>query len=341
MRIYRQKKRPIEGLLIIGILMGFIVSEKASAQVPVGSQELKSVNELLSDCRANIARNPTDGQRFCRQALLQISVDPFQEQYRKEKIEAFTLLGESYLYTGRIEDAEIHCDSTAALTGANETDPLYRRAKQVQDQIERYFRPLSIKIKNREIPLLSYIEGIDIEFRYPRRLESFQIKRLQILQDARARREGEFQFVGIDADGHAYMEIKYFPLITYSGRSVGFALIIDGRRRYRFNFTPENNETLEIFWDEESQWRLIERIPDSMVKIELPGKYRFIPRNLPPSAPYMSTKLDGRQHVYIPSETEVEMTLLQSEDSKWERIYQFALYGTTGLAVLVGLFGAR
>jgi hypothetical protein len=336
-----QKKWPIEGILIVGIILGFIVSTEASAQGATESQELKSVNELLSDCRANIARNPTDGQRFCRQALLQISVDPFEEQYRKEKIEAFTLLGESYLYTGRIGDAEIHCDSTAVLTGANEENPLYRRAKQVQDQIDTYFRPLRIKIKNREIPLLSYIEGIDIEFRFPRRLESFQIKRLQILQDAQARREGEFQFVGIDADGHAYMEVKHFPLITYSGRSVGFALIVDGRRRYRFNFTPDHNEVLEIFWDEESQWRLIERIPDSMVKIELPGKYRFVPSNLPPSVPYMSTNLDGRQHVYIPAETEVEMALLQSEDSKWEQIYHFALYGTTGLAIVVGLFGAR
>jgi len=327
--------------LLTGMLLGLFVAEAIHAQSPVGSQELKSVNELLSDCRANIGRNAVDGQRFCRQALLQISVDPFEGQFRKEKTEAFTLLGESYFYTGRIADAAIHCDSTAVLTSSDEANPLYRRAKQVQDQIDRYFRPLRIRIKNREIPILSYIEGIEIEFRFPRRLESFQIKRLQILQDAQARREGEFQFVGIDADSIAYMEIGYFPLVTYSGRSVGYALIVDGKRRYRFNFTPEHNETLEVFWDEEAQWRLIERIPDSMVKLELPGKYRFAARDLPPSAPYMSTELDGTKHVYIPAETDVEMTLLQSEDSKWERIYRLTLYGTTGLAAVVGLLGAR
>jgi hypothetical protein len=328
---------------IYQLLCGLVLFSvcKADAQGEGVSLQQKSISEWINDCRSNIGRNPTDGQRFCRQALLQISTNPLPEQYRREKLEALTLLGESYFYNGRITDAATYCDSVSVMEGIDQDSPMYRRSKQVQDQIDRYFRPLRIRIKNRQIPILSYIQGIDIEFRYPKRLENFQIKRLQILQDARARKEGEFQFVGISADGHAYMEIDNFPLITYSGRSVGYALIVDGKRRYRFNFTPEDSKTLEIYWDDESEWQLVERIPVGMVKVELPGKYEFTPNGLPLGASYMSTELDGVHHVYIPAETDVEMELLDSEDSTWEKMYQTFLYGTASIAIVVGLFGAR
>ena len=303
------------------------------------AQEELSIQQLLRQCRRNINSSPIDGQRSCREALFKIRLDPFLP-YQDEKIQAFTLLGESYYKLGRIADAVAQFDSVLVLTG--EDEDANRDARDYKEQIDRLVRPLRIKIKNRDIRLLSYIKGIDIEFRYPQRLERSQINRLRILQDTQSHREDEFKFVGIDeTDNRAYMELDYFPLITFPGRSMGYSLIVDGKRRYRFNFTPTENQPLEIIWPDEADWTLIERVPEDMVKMELPGKYSFEPDLNSLSDGYIAVDGENIMHIYLPARNGAVLTLEESEERNWERIYRLTLYGATGLAALIGLMGAR
>lgn len=332
--MWRHRAVCVSGLVLVlggGVGMG-----------QVQAQEKPSPKEMVSQARRNLRSSPVDAQRTLREVIADINMDPLGQQYQKVKGEAFFLLGESYFNGGRIADAVAQFDSVKTLAG--EEDKEYKKAVEYQEEIGRLFRPLRIKVKNREIPLLSYIEGVKIEFLYPKRLDASQINRLQILQDPQSYREDEFLFAGIDADGRPFMEVKYFPVVTFSGRSVGYSLIIKGgkeERRYRFNFTSNETQPLEIYWEDEAGWKLVEKVPEDLVKLELPDKYRFRPAQALPIDKFMERRIKPLQHIYIPAEAQTELVLEDSEDSGWERAYGIALYVLTGTAMFLGLWGAR
>jgi len=305
-------------------------------------QDTQSPTELLSQAKRNLRNDSKGAQRMLREIIAIINMDPLGQQYEKTKAEAFLLLGESYLNGGRIADAVTQFDSAKVLVA--EEDKIYIRAVENQEEIGRLFRPLRIKIKNRKIPLLSYIEGVKIEFLYPKRLEASQINRLQILQDPQRYREDEFFFGRVDSEGRPFLEIKYFPVVTFPGRSVGYSLLIKGGeevRRYRFQFSSAETQPLEISWEEEAGWKLVEKVPEDLVKLELLEKYRFKPARALPVDKFVELRIKPRQHIYIPAETHTELVLQDSEDSGWERAYSIALYVLTGTAMFLGFWGAR
>jgi len=299
------------------------------------AQEADQVELLLEECKRNINRSPLDGQRSCREAIRQAQWAFFPEQYTRHRREASLLLGESYYKVGRIGEAVSLFDSVAA---SEPTDWEIEQLTELREETERLFRPLRITIRDRQIPLLSYIDGMDLDFVYPRRLTSAQINRIQILRDETVGREDEFQFVAFDDEGQAYMEISYFPVITFSGRSVGYSLIIEERRRYRFNFSKSDSSAVEIFWEDNAGWELIESVPRDMVKVELPEKYSFSIET--EGTPQMITG-GGIQHVYVPAAVSTEIHLEESQDRTWERAYDIAMFAVIIITGGAALSGAR
>ena len=315
--------------------MGFSVQE-LSAQ---GCQS-RFAREQLPRVRRNIRKNPIDSQRILRQIISDINRSVAPKLCTQEKVEVFFLLGNSYFLLGRIGDAVVHLDSVLNLD-----DPegrFYKKAEENQSKIDSLFRPLRITIKGIQIPRLSYIDNIKIAFTFPRRLEKVQIRRLQILQDPEGRREHEFQFVAFDEkDSTAYMEVEYFPIVTFPGESAGYSLIVDNKRRYRFQFTEEESAPLEIFWDRDAEWELIEWVPDDMIKLEISNQYEFAVGHELPSGRYFTVEGDTINHIYMPLIKEGEVVLQKSEEGGWERVYEIVLYTTVGVAGFLGLWGAR
>jgi hypothetical protein len=304
--------------------------------VTVTAQEGEQIEQLLRDCGRTIRSNPRDGQRQCREAIAQVQLAFFPEEYVEQKREAFFLLAESYFAEGRIADSAAHLDSVEALALGD--DDLTEDTMSYRGEIDRLFRPLRITIRDRRIPLLTYIDGMEIDFVYPRRLETPQINRIEILKDKTLRREDELQFVAFDNEGQAYMEINHFPIITFGGRSLGYSLIVEGKRRYRFKFSEPDTGAVQIFWEDDADWELVERVPDGMVKVVLPEKYIF------------DVETEGRtqivaqgdvQHVYVPAAAQTVMTLTQSKERGWERVYSAALYAIIVITGGSALLGAR
>ena len=191
-----------------------------SSVVAVCAQDESQVDPLLDQCRRNIRQTPVDGQRSCRDAIWHAQNAFFPEQYTQQRRAAFLLLGDSYFTSGRIQDTVAQLDSVEGLgPDAEELE----KVEALRGEIGRFFRPLRITVRDRRIPLLSYISGVDIDFVYPRRLSNAQSNRIEILRDETIGREDEFQFVAFDEAGQAYMEVAYFPVITFSGRSVKYA----------------------------------------------------------------------------------------------------------------------
>jgi hypothetical protein len=303
--------------------------------VVASAQDESQVDQFLDQCRRNIRQTPVDGQRSCRDAIAHAQMAFFPSQYVQQRRAAFLLLGDSYFNGGRIQDAVAQLDSVEGLGPDAEE---LGKVEALRGEVERSFRPLRITIRDRRIPLLSYISGVDIDFVYPRRLSKAQSNRIEILRDETIGREDEFQFVAFDEVGQAYMEIAFFPVITFSGRSVGYSLIVEGRRRYRFGFSQVDSSAVQIFWEDDAGWELVERVPDGIVKVELPDKYTF---DINTDGTPQVVKGGGVQHVYVPAAAETELTLATSEDHRWERFYNVALYALVTITGGSALLGAR
>ncbi len=303
--------------------------------VVASAQDDSQVDQFLEQCRRNIGQTPVDGQRSCRDAIAHAQMAFFPEHYNKQRRAAFLLLGESYYSGGRIQDAVAQLDSVERL--GPEVEEL-EKVEALRGEIEHFFRPLRITIRDRSIPLLSYISGVDIDFVYPRRLRKAQSNRIEILRDETLGREDEFQFVAFDESGQAYMEIAFFPVITFSGRSVGYSLIVEGRRRYRFGFSEADSSAVQIFWEDDAGWELIERVPDGIVKVELPDKYTF---DINTDGTPQVVRGTGAQHIYVPAAAETELTVASSEDHRWERFYDVALFALVTITGGSALLGAR
>lgn len=299
-------------------------------------EEEQTIAELVVECQRNLRASPVDAQRSCRRALTMIEMDAVPEMYGGEKRRAQSLLGRSYYATGRIAEASAFLDSVLDSTPSEE-DPLALRASELRDEIDRLFRPLRITVADRQIPVLAYIKGVDLEIEYPRRLTKEQRIRLDNLERSEWRAEDEFQFVGIDEQGRAYMELGYFPIVTFTGAR-GYSLIVEGRHRYRFNFTPESDEVQEILWEPDAGWELIERVPEERVKLELPGDYLFVSESGPDP---LVLEYAGKVHMYVPSDGSTQLVMSDSKQRAWERAYDYLLYAATGTAGLLALLGAR
>ena len=325
----------------------FLICIEAIAGVlpwnPIYAQdESKTPAELVQEGIYTLKMNPLnsrDAQRLWRRALSTAEADRVNS-YQRECIDAYFFLGESYYEDGMMAPAVACFDSVQAL--ANPGDENFQGAEKKLAEIDSLFKRLVIKIRNRKVPLLSFVQGIEIEFRFPQHLTPVQQNRLRILQSAQDRRQDELQFIGIDEeDGSAYMAVDYFPLITLPGQTLGYSLIVDRNKRYRFNFTPEAQDTVKIIWEDEGDWELVEKVQGDMVKLELPLEYNFQPAQEMPRGKYFAVEIDSIRHIYIPAAGSTELLLSDSQDKNWERLYQTTLLGATGLAALMGLLGAR
>jgi len=326
----------------------FLVGIEAIAGVlpraPISAQEegYKSPAELIQEGINTLRMNPLnsrDAQRRWRRAISNAEADRVNP-YRRERIDAYFFLGESYYEDGMMALAVTCFDSIKAI--ASPGDERFQDAEEKLGEIDGLFKRLVIKIRNRKVPLLSFVEGIEIEFRFPQHLTPVQQNRLRILQNAQERKQDELQFIGIDEkDGSAYMAVDYFPLITLPGQTLGYSLIVDGNRRYRFNFTPDTQDTVKIVWEDEGDWGLVEKVQGDMIKLELPLEYSFQSAQEMPQGKYFDVEIDSARHVYMPAAGNMELILSDSQDKNWERFYQTALFGATGLAALMGLLGAR
>ena len=314
--------------------LGCAVLVVAMSAITVASaQDESQVDLFLDQCRRNIRQTPVDGQRSCRDAITRAQMAFFPEHYTEQRRAAFLLLGDSYFNGGRIKEAVAQLDSVERLgPDAEELE----KVGALRGEIERSFRPLRITIRDRRIPLLSYISGVDIDFVYPRRLSNAQSNRIEILRDETFGQKDEFQFVAFDEAGQAYMEIAFFPVITFSGRSVGYSLIVEGSRRYRFGFSQADSSAVQIFWEDDAGWELVERVPDGIVKVELPDKYTFDITGTP-----QVVRREGVQHVYVPATAETELTLASSEDHRWELFFDATLYALVIITGGSALLGAR
>ena len=301
----------------------------------------KEARLLLDEARLNLRANPTEAQRKLRQAIHKINKGRASHLCRSEKNQAFFWLGQGYYRAGRIADADayfdsVHIDSSAA------NRPLSQSATAKQEEIQTYFKPLRIRIEGARVPLLSYLKGIEIEIEEPKQMEREQIRRLQILQDSQGRRSDEFQFTDFGPDQFAYIEVDYFPVMMFPDAS-GYTLLVNGKRRYFFNFTANNQEEIRIRWDKDTQWELVERVPLGKFKLEVDARYEFKVKGLSEDE-YNIKKMGSVHHIYLPFENDrsTKLELVDSQDRQQERLYTFLHYTTVGFTALVGIFwGAR
>ena len=300
------------------------------------------IDKLLRACQDNIIEDLDYGQDRCREGLARIDMADFPGKFRRQKTEFFQTLAESYLRSGRIQESRTRADSALRYT---DEESVVAEIKNHQKYIDRSYQTLRITIKDRWVPLLSYIKEMDLDFAYPkRRLEEDQILRIINLTDERVRRIDELQFAGFDSAGQAYMEIKNFPVVRTSagGESPSYSLIVERERRYRFYFTDKTKEPVEIFWENDAGWKLVERVPDGMVKLEMPAKYKI---KVQPSEQTQIQKRAGEkeQHVYVAAlpDTMVAVSIEESDDRRWEKFYDTATYVVAGAAAFTALLGAR
>lgn len=330
------------GLLLAGLLMsaascGFTRGGGVPAFTSFedGGEPEQTIGELVDECQRNLRASPVDAQRSCRRALTMIEMDAVPEMYEGEKLRAHSLLGRAYYATGRIGEAVAFLDSVVA--SAPSDDRLATETAELLEEIDRLFMSLRITVADREIPVLAYIKGIDIEIEYPRRLTKEQRLRLDNLAKTQWRAEDEFQFVDVDSTGQPFMELNYFPVATFSATR-GYSIIVEKKHRYRFKFEGEVGGEIAIAWEDEAGWELVERVPDDRVKVELPGEYVFRSEG---GAEPLVLEHAGQVHMYVPADQATELSLIGSRIRNWERAYDYLLYAASGAAGLMALLGAR
>ena len=253
-------------------------------------------------------------------------------------VPARVLLGESYYRdSGNLEAAMEQFGAVMAI--ADTTDINYADAEYYRNEINRLFKPLRIRIVDRKISALGYIEGIRLRFRYPKSLTSEQQSRLDFLEDEGQRRRNEFQFSSIDADGRPYLEILYFPVVvSLDDVSYSKYSLVVGNRRYRFDFTEEKHDSVKVLWDE--SWQLVERVPTDLVKVEYPSIYTFAPADTSTHFTLVDPK-SKKKGTYIPADKDVDLVLQESKQASKEQLYSRVIKGLVVVAGFIGLFGTR
>jgi tetratricopeptide (TPR) repeat protein len=278
--------------------------------------------------QAKRVRVPLEKQRLLRSALAE---DP---QY----VEALLLLGQSqYLDTGDIRKAVENFTKVLAL--GKDQDGY---AQGYLDDIDVLFQTLQIKLMDRRVSALGYIDGLEYRIRAPRSLRDDQKTRLKYLEA----NTSEFQINAIDAgDDRPMIEVDYFPVvIDLGGQFSNYSITLGvknrpGReRRYRFEFNEDVRDPVEILWD--SEWKLIERVPSEFVKIEYPLKYSMEPT---PGVTHFALsdsvgQVEGR---YIAADAQTILVLRNSQEKDKEKRYNLMVKIVMGVAAVIGLLGTR
>jgi len=271
--------------------------------------------------------DPVEKQRILRTAIREDSAN----------VEARILLGASHYKVGNLEAAMEQFGAVMAL--ADTTDINYADAEFYSDEINRLFKPLRIRVVDRKISALGYIEGIRLLFRYPRSLTSEQKFRLEYLEDEGKRRRNEFQFSSIDVDKRPYLEIPYFPVVvSLDDVSYSKYSLVVGNRRYRYDFNEEKHDSVSVLWDE--NWQLVERVPTDLVKIEYPSIYTFAPADTSAHFTLVDPK-SKKKGTYIPADKEVDLVLQESTYANKEKRYNRVIKGLVVVAGFIGLLGTR
>jgi hypothetical protein len=298
----------------------------------------------MQRCDGTLSGDRRDRERACQDALVLMAQDPVIDS-RPQRVQAYGQLARGYLENGRIAEAVAQLDSVKALSGAG--DKVYADAAKEQERIATQYGPLRIKIRNRRIEKLGYLEGVRLNLRPPRGLAKGQRSRLRVLQDVALGSTRELQFVGIDtADKRAYMEVAYFPRSASLGRSSGFLLDIDDTRRYRFG-TAGIGYDVEIDWPDAATWRLVEQVPSDIIELDLPVTYEFgLAPIARPDQHWETNPHDGHRSQYLglssdPGAPPTRLYVTASRERGWERAYEVAVLSSPFLAAIVGLASAR
>jgi len=289
-----------------------------SAMIFVTTQAIADPDELVQ--KARITQVTIEKQRLLRSALAE----------NPQHSEALILLGESQYYeTGDIRGAVENFNKVIAL-GQDENG----YASGYLEEIGILFKPLQIKLIDRRVSALGYID-VAYRIRAPRSLQDHQKIRLKYLEE----HASEFQINTIDKEGRPVFKLAFFPVVMNPGDQYSnYAIVVGNKRRYRFDFTQDVQDPVEIRWEEE--WTLIERVPAGLVKVEHPMIYTIEPdRDVMHFALDDSLrKIEGR---YIAADANVQLVLRDSEQKDKERHYNLAVKIVMGVAALIGLIGTR
>jgi hypothetical protein len=333
-------KHPVLALLLccLACVVGCISLSTGRKWAPAGVEATtgQPITELVSECRGNLRVSPRDAQRSCEEALEQIRRQRVPKAYISEKRQAQNLLSRIFFSMGRIEDAAAFSDSVHK-SSPEPDDPLTRDSSTRTAEIDRLFATLRITLSDRIVPVLSYLKGIDIGIEYPSRLTPEQRARLEILEKSQWRADDEFQFVGLDSLGRPYIELEFFPLVTFPGAR-GYSLVVENRHRYRFNFEPGRSEALEIRWEEDAGWELVERVPGHQSKLEFPAGYEFEVTRGPEPLVLVD---EGTKHSYVDVDSALVLKLTATPEQKKEQVYRTLLYTATVMTGVMAISGAR
>ena len=256
--------------------------------------------------------NPEEAQRILRECIREDSTNTA----------AYYFLGRSYWRdSGKIEKALfLFRKKVDFLADKQKDDKAYKGlAKHEQDEIKRLFRPLRVGILDRQIEVLSYA-SIELSFRFPEeKLGKEQGKRIEYLRDKRP-----FQFIDVDSLGRGYLQVDYFPVAEQKGVFYSIVLVDEkaGKEiRRSFRFTGEARKVVDIPWQEGWGETVVESVPETMIKLELPGKYRFRSSR----KPFLELSVQGEyQNLYLPAKENVRLELRTSKE-RWKEVTYGAL----------------
>jgi len=144
------------------------------------------------------------------------------------------------------------------------------------NQINREFGNLRVSIKDVDIDRYCYIKNLDIAITISEEVMSKvnyrQKLRFSELEENLRSGKMKLKFSTYDStDNKYYFEIPYFPLVDINSNELPYSMIINNSKRYHFILDRQNNEKLEIDWNNE--WKLVETVPDKSIKLEFPSEF--------------------------------------------------------------------
>lgn len=150
---------------------------------------------------------------------------------------------------------------------------LTKQTKRQLNKINREFGNLKVGIKGVDIDRYCYIKNLDIAITVSEKIMSKANYRqkLRFSELEKSLRSGNMKpkFSTFDStDNRYYFEIPYFPLVDINSNELPYSMIINNAKRYHFILDRQNDEMLEIDWNNE--WKFVETVPDNNIKLEFP-----------------------------------------------------------------------
>ncbi len=241
-------------------------------------------------------------------------------------VDAYFYLGTTHLRgTGNIESAFTALERARGLWNSQGSRKIrVESLEEINDELDYIstkFKTLRIKLKKSNIDRLGYIDGVRLKFKFPVDLDNRQKLRIAYLEGARS--SDEFQFSNKDRrDDKLFFEIKYFPARASGESGLGYIIDVLGsnERRYRFDLTEDDDEQLLEFRWSPNDWKIIERVPIDLIKIEYPNNYNFTSNS---GDAFSTEQKDNYKNIYIPvSATDLELTLIGSTERDTENMFK-------------------